>query len=339
MQLELKVEAVKVKMTRLFPSMLAGKPEEVEGTMLAYLVCHGSMIGVNTGKVLSYAVRCKKCRFRDRAVDKENPNEHDCRKNWTKSSKAMESDMAVEMLSELKSKGFHVKKLIMDNDTTTISRKILKFQPYQKNVTNKLYSLRKEEKYNNLGPKAINHLTKCFAYAVKGSEDAASMKKNLEAIPRHVFGDHSRCSEWCGFVKSPSTYKPTSLPYGKYMAEEDLQLDLTTMFEEYAANSEKLLKVGSTQTNESFNHTVATKNPKTNFYSASESTSFRVAAAVAHKNIGLQTFTRVYENSLLSPGKHTNSYISKASRKRDYQKIVKSSVECKKRRRELISNK
>ncbi|XP_061170966.1 uncharacterized protein LOC133180463 [Saccostrea echinata] len=106
------------------------------------------------------------------------------------------------------------------------------------------------------------------------------------------------------------------------------------MFEEYAANSEKLLKVGSTQTNESFNHTVATKNPKTNFYSASESTSFRAAAAVAHKNIGLQTLTRVYENLLLSPRKHTNSYISKASRKRDYQKIVKSSVECKKSRRE-----
>ena len=87
-----------------------------------YVAGHGSMIGVNTGKIVSYAVRCKKCRFCDRAIHKDMPNDHDCRKNWSKSSKAMESDMALEMLQELKSKGFHVKKLVMDNDTTTISR-------------------------------------------------------------------------------------------------------------------------------------------------------------------------------------------------------------------------
>lgn len=79
------------------------------------------MIGVNTGKIVSYAVRCKKCRFCDRAVHKDMPNDHDSRKNWSECPKAMESDMAFEMLHELKSKGFHVKKLVMDNDTTTIS--------------------------------------------------------------------------------------------------------------------------------------------------------------------------------------------------------------------------
>ena len=62
------------------------------------------MIGVNTGKIVSYAVRCKKCRFCDRAAHKDMPNYHDCRKNWNKSSKAMESDMALEMLQELKIK-------------------------------------------------------------------------------------------------------------------------------------------------------------------------------------------------------------------------------------------
>jgi hypothetical protein len=79
------------------------------------------MIGVSSGKILSYSVRSKTCRFCDRAVNEE-PTEHDCRKNWSKSSKAMESDMAVEMLHDLKAQGFHVKKLVMDNDTTTISR-------------------------------------------------------------------------------------------------------------------------------------------------------------------------------------------------------------------------
>lgn len=54
--------------------------------------------------------------------------------NWTKSSKAMESDMAVDLLHELKSKGIHVDKLIMDNDSTTISRfvvlKIIVFKTF-----------------------------------------------------------------------------------------------------------------------------------------------------------------------------------------------------------------
>lgn len=42
----------------------------------------------------------------------------------------------------------------------------------------------------------------------------------------------------------------------------------------------------STQHNENFNHIVSRKNPQNNFYSGSESTSVRVAAAVCEKNIG-----------------------------------------------------
>lgn len=55
------------------------------------------MIGSNTGKVLSYSYRCRICRFCDRAIDRV-PKDHDCRKNWEKSSKAMESDMAIEVI-------------------------------------------------------------------------------------------------------------------------------------------------------------------------------------------------------------------------------------------------
>lgn len=72
------------------------------------------------------------------------------------------------------------------------------FNHTKKNFTTRLFNLRKEKKYQNLGPKAINHLTKCFAYAVKGTDDEDTLKKNLTAIPLHVFGDHSQCSEWCG---------------------------------------------------------------------------------------------------------------------------------------------
>lgn len=56
---------------------------------------------METGKYLSYALQCKKCRFFDRADKKKSKT--------TKSSKAMESDMAVDMLHELKYKGIPCK--------------------------------------------------------------------------------------------------------------------------------------------------------------------------------------------------------------------------------------
>lgn len=193
---------------------------------------HASMIGRTTGKVISYAVRCKKCRS---CAKDDNNNDHDCRRNWDKSSKAMESDMAIEMLHELKAKDFHVKNIIMDNDATTIN-----------------------------------------------------------SIPCHVFGDHSLCSEdWCGYIKDPENYKPRNLPYGKYLTGEDLLKDLKALFSLFSNNAEKLCSTGSTQSNENFNRVLSAKNPKTYFYGGSESTSFRVAAAVAQKNIGYESLLKV----------------------------------------------
>ena len=57
---------------------------------------HGTMIGTKKGKILAYSYWCKICRFCQSASD-GHVKEHDCRKNWDKSSKAMESDMAIEV--------------------------------------------------------------------------------------------------------------------------------------------------------------------------------------------------------------------------------------------------
>ena len=48
-----------------------------------------------------------------------------------------------------------------------------------------------KKKYKIFGRKAINHLTKCFAYKVKGTDDEDTLK-NLTAISLHVFWDHSQ---------------------------------------------------------------------------------------------------------------------------------------------------
>lgn len=105
-------------------SFNAGWQTHGSGRNYASQTGHGSMIGMNTGKMVSYSYRCKTCRFCDRANDGP-AKQHDCRKSWDKSSKAMESDMAIEMLQDLKVRGFHVKKLVMDNYSTTISRAML----------------------------------------------------------------------------------------------------------------------------------------------------------------------------------------------------------------------
>lgn len=77
------------------------------------------------------------------------------------------------------------------------------------------------------------------------------------------------------------------------MTGKDLQSDLPSLFKGYSEMAEKLIKLGSTQNNGSFNNKVSTNNPKAILYSGSESTSFRVAAAMAQKKIGLQIQPRV----------------------------------------------
>lgn len=185
------------------------------------------MIGASTVHVLSYAVRCKK---KCKQCDQKNGKDHDCRRNWSGFSKSMESDMAVEMLHKTKEKGFHVKNLLMDNDSTTITRarssfdsslkKFSDFNHTKTNFTSKLYDLKKQKEYTLLDPKTIKHLTKCFDYVVKSNSDNAKLKKNLESIPYHVFGKHENSDEWCKFKENPQTYKPKNLPYCRYLTEK-----------------------------------------------------------------------------------------------------------------------
>lgn len=98
----------------------------------------------------------------------KNGKDHDCRRNWSGSSKSLESDIAVEILHKMKEKGFYVKNLVMDNDSTTITRANSSFDSFlktfsdfnhtKKNFTSKLYDLKKQKKYTLLGPKTIKHV-------------------------------------------------------------------------------------------------------------------------------------------------------------------------------------
>lgn len=63
--------------------------------------------------------------------------------NWYKFSKALESDMAIEILHELKAKYFQIlKNTIINNDATTIARSKATFDP----SPNKIADFRHTEK-------------------------------------------------------------------------------------------------------------------------------------------------------------------------------------------------
>ncbi|XP_058805860.1 uncharacterized protein LOC131672566 [Phymastichus coffea] len=76
----------------------------------------------------------------------------------------------------------------------------------------------------------------------------------------------------------------------------------------YINSVEKLAPNGSTQQNESFNHRVALKCPKSKHFSGSQSFSFRVAAAVNTKNIGYTYINEVYKKANFSPTKSNVTY-------------------------------
>ena len=133
---------------------------------------------------------------------KQEPPDHDCRKNWSGSAKGMEPDMVAEMVQKAKDRGVNVKTLIGDEDSTTIARvkanvdkditKESDSNYIKQIVSNTLHSLRNVHK--GLSLKIISYLKKRFNYMLcdgKGKSDF--IKEGLKAIPNDVFENHDYC--------------------------------------------------------------------------------------------------------------------------------------------------
>ncbi|XP_062585262.1 uncharacterized protein LOC134246936 [Saccostrea cucullata] len=305
---------------------------------------HSVLIGDKTGKVLQYDVRCRKCRICYNAEKKgTTPAEHDCRKNWDGSAKSMEPDMIVGMIKGMKDNNISVSELVMDEDSTTIARAkkvcgedLTKYSDrnhIKKTFTNKLYDLQRAKKYSQLRGKTIAHLKKCFSYALaQHQKNPEEMRKSLGAIVPHVYGDHSECRTWCKHRRNPDTYVPKNLPYSRYLTSEELRVDLENIMSTYVQQVQKVSNLGSTQACESFNNCVAYKHPKTLYLSGSESTCFRVAAAVAQKNVGKSYVTEVNKELSLSPDSQTQKVVERMDRKRALEKERYTSSAYKKRK-------
>ena len=293
---------------------------------------HGSLIGYHSKKLLAYGARkmaCRTCEVADR--EGKSAESHDCRRNWSGSSKGMEPSVGVELLKKTRSNKAGVSTLVMDDDASTIAHvhreydeKTVKWSDTnhsKKCLSNALYKLQPKYK-KTLTNRVINYLKKNYAYALRqNKDDEEGLAAALNSIVPHVFDDHSQCGSWCGYVKDPINYKHKTLPWGKGLTGDDLKKDLERLFSIHAHNAARLAPLGSTMSNESWNNTVASKAPKNKHYSSSESLDFRLGAAACQKNIGPNYLSEVFQKTEMSPstalGKHSNKLKRKFAMRKD----------------------
>ncbi|CAC5411937.1 unnamed protein product [Mytilus coruscus] len=246
------------------------------------------------------------------------------------SSKGMEPDMACSMIQRLAEDGFTVGTLHADNDATTQSRlprSIIKKDDkihVKKNLSKRLYGLSKNYKQLK-SAKVIPYIVRCFMYAISRHQNCKqSMKAELATIVPHIFGHHEQFKH---------------LPNGKALSGDKLKEELDKLAQSYIERADRLLNLGSTQSNESFNNSVASFAPKNRFYGGTKSLKARVSSAVMQKNEGYGWLSKVNKKSLLSPWtfNHT-SWNSKGSRRKQIRK-TQSTTNFKKKRLTIKSKK
>ena len=307
---------------------------------------HGVLIGEATGKILNYGTRIVGCKQCDVNAKTGRNKMHDCRMNWNGSAKAMEADLAVELINTSTTTEYRVGTIISDEDATTMA-KVRQFVDHavskrsdmnhiRKTLGNMLYELKNSKGYKILSTKVIDYVTKCFGYAIhQKKSDAEAVRKALLNVLPHIHGEHENCGpSWCRFLTDPNR-KYKSLPYGRCLNDAKLRVDLDKIFDCYAAMSEKLSHISSSNPNESFNNMVAAKAPKNCHYSNSESLDFRVASSVCQKNVGENYVSLVNEKIGLSPGKIAIKEAEKTDDEFLKRKERESKKKFKKRRIEL----
>ncbi|CAG2198046.1 unnamed protein product [Mytilus edulis] len=308
---------------------------------------HASLIGVNTGKVVEFDVRTRNCSICQYHIGKNEPKPpHECNVNWTGSSKGMEPDMACSMIQRLAEDGYTVGTLHADNDATTQSRLPRSINKkddkthVKKNLSKRLYGLSKNYKQLK-SAKVIPYIVRCFMYTIsKHQNSKQSMKTELATIVPHIFGHHEQCSPtWCTYVKDPTKFRFKHLPNGKALSGDKLREELDKLAQNYIERADRLLNLGSTQSNESFNNSVASFAPKNRFYGGTKSLKARVSSAVMQKNEGYGWLSKVNKKSLLSPGHLTILHGIRKDRRRKQIRKTQSTTNFKRKRLTIKSKK
>lgn len=299
----------------------------------------GTLMGNATGKVVEYGLRSKSCRVCETTDGEKVP--HDCHRNWHDSSKSMEPDVAVEVVKNVQKKGVKVSTIVMDEDSTTLARlrsnvdiNITKWSDLnhiKKHLGNSLYGLAKTHK--QLTTSVIKTLQRWFGYAIAQNRgNTEGVRDAISQITPHAFGEHTNCGAWCLYEDDPENYRHKTLPKGEDLHGEKLKDALTSLFNIFAANANKLSPCASTKEVESFHNIMHSKAPKARHYSSSGSLKTRVDCAVAQKNIGHTYINEVNTSMEMSPGNIANRTAEKRDKRRKAMNSIENSKEFKKRR-------
>ncbi|CAC5415505.1 unnamed protein product [Mytilus coruscus] len=292
----------------------AGWQKRGSGFNYNSLTGHASMIGKQTGKVTCYDIRGKSCKFCEHHEGKkETVPSHDCCRNWYGSSKSMEPDMAVSMADKMNDNECAIDVIHADNDSTTMHKEL---KPGE----------------------VIPYLNRCFMYAItQNSSSELQIDDGLSRIFPMSLEIMNCVVQYTGVHLKMILYLSNikSLPNGKPLISEDLRRDLENLIEKYKSKASSLRNLGSTQANESFSHSVATKAPKSKHYGGSQSLASRVSSAVLQKNEGYNYLEQMNEAALLSPGEYTKSIAKKLNTEKLKRRIKRQSREFKKKRTDL----
>ena len=304
----------------------------------------GTMMGNKTGLVVGYDVMSKDCRICTTAKSKgTEPPPHDCTINFHGSSKAMEPEAAANIVKEIEQKGVDVSTIIMDDDATTIARlrnvvdhEIVKWSDIghtKKHLMDALFTLAK--KHSNMNGDVISSLSRWFTHAIAQNKgNVEGFKKAVNQIVPHAFGDHDGCEEyeWCTFKEDPENFAHNSLPSGKDLSGDTLRSSLTSVFQVFINNADKIAPGGSTRDVEAFNNQIASKASKRIHYAGSGALKTRVESCVSRKNLGDNYISPVNEDLGLSPGIVSTQTAQRKDRKRKAMRELSNTRSFKRRR-------
>lgn len=244
----------------------------------------GTICGVRTGKVLHLAIRNKYCAVCVKAekLEKEAP-QHKCYKNWGRncSSTSMEADAIVEgFKTSVEKRGLIYSTFIADGDSS-VYKKIVQANPYPntliekiecknhllRNLTGKIKEIAKTKgrfgKLRNVIASRILRIRTAVTKAVQHrneenapiNERILRLKKDLNNVISHVFGEHSDCSKIAYFCdESQKENEENYVPQLKICGLYD---KLQTALKQISWHAKSLLQDKDSNRVETFNSVIS----------------------------------------------------------------------------------
>lgn len=273
--------------------------------------------------------------------------DHDCRKDFDGSSKAMEADMAKQIFlnnPHFTEVNVRLGTLIGDDDSSTIAtlRKEAGYEIHKWSDKNHAVSKLSKCLYAmKLSTPLVKYFKYCFSCVLeKNKNSIEATKAGLLNIVSHACDNHSACGDWCKYKLDPENYRHKILPGGKGLSNPSVQDKLQAIFNSFANVADKLSPCGSSRANESLNKTIASTAPKHLHYGGSSSNDIRVSAAIIHKNLGHVSIDSVNKKMNNSPTtKSSMTYRMKKDEISCRRKAQAQTVEFEKRRRQLFNRK